>query len=315
MYDNEYRSQLKELGVFLDELGLVLQNASKFGMTDVCWSANVLLSIDSGYDAPGVTIDIAKQLIAGGVQFHSTQVPAVQSFSIPAAPEKAELMWNQAFAFIEKCSIAERSSGKRIDDEPLIFSFDLSDCISGIGGKDIHDRLKMLSDIKGRFIYVFRVPYLDGQALIKVKTAISDIFPVRVLAVSPLSDEELTKYLHQRLEQKGIVIKESDLPGKAGAVDDVIGEMIAFEKSDGRFDGIATMNKLADSIVYLKLAGMKDPTKKSKAGSFRVTIDAKELASIYADLRGGEEGADNTLLDKLASAADLLNSKTQKVGF
>ena len=315
MYENEYRSQLPELGEFLNELELVLQNATKFGMTDVCWSANVLLSIDSGYDAPGVTVDIAKQLIAGGVQFRSSQVPAVQSFSIPAAPDKADMMWNQAFAFIEKCSIAERSSGKRIDDEPLIFCFDLSDCISNIGGKDMHDRLKMLNDIKGRFIYVFRVPYLDGTALSKVRTAIADIFPVRVLAIAPLSDEALTGYLHQRLEQKGIVIKESTLPSKAGSVDDVIREMIAYEKSDGRFDGIATMNKLADSIVYFKLAGMKDPTKKSKAGSFRVTLDAKELTEIYAKLKGGEDGADENLLDKLASAADMINSKAQKIGF
>lgn len=314
MYENEYRSQLPELGVFLDELGLVLQNATKFAMTDVCWSANVLLSIDDGYDAPGVTIDIAKQLIAGGINFKSTQVPAVQSFTIPDNPEKADLMWNQAFAFIEKCSIAERSSGRRIDDEPLIFSFDLSECISGVGGKDMHSRLKMLSDIKGRFMYVFRVPYLDGTALSKVRTVISDIFPLRVLSISPLSDDALTGYLHQRLEQKGVVIKESTLPSKAGSVDNVIKEMIAYEKSDGRFDGIATMNKLADSIVYLKLAGMKDPTKKSKAGSFRVTLDAKELAQIYADMKGGSE-ADSGLLGKLASAADMLSSGGKKIGF
>ncbi|MBQ3281875.1 MAG: hypothetical protein IJH41_05675 [Eubacterium sp.] len=315
MYENEYRSQLPELGTFLDELGLVLENATKFGMPDVCWSANVLLSIDQGYDAPGVAVDIAKQMIAGGVTFRSTQVPAVQSFSIPASPEKAELMWNQAFAFIEKCSIAERSSGKRIDDEPLVFSFDLSDCISGIGGKDIHDRLKMLSDIKGRFIYIFRVPYLDGTALGKVKTAIADIFPLRVLSIAPLSDDALTAYLHQRLEQKGVVIKESTLPTKAGAVDSVIAEMIAYEKADGRFDGLATMNKLADSIVYLKLASMKDPTKKSKAGSFRVTIDAKELAAIYADMKGQADSENSTLLDRLTSAAEMLKPGDRKIGF
>ena len=63
MDTNEYRSQLPELGAFLEELELVLKNASKFSMPEVCWSANVLLSIDSGYDAPGVIIDIAKQMI------------------------------------------------------------------------------------------------------------------------------------------------------------------------------------------------------------------------------------------------------------
>ena len=316
MYENEYRSQLPELGEFMDELDLVIVNAFKFGMPDVCWSANILLSIDPGYDAPGVTVDIVKQMIADGLIFKSTQVPAIQSFTFPENEEKAEPLWNQAFAFIEKCFAAERSNGKRIDDEPLIFCFDLSECVGGIGGKTMHDRLKILSDLKGSFIYIFRVPYLEGEALNKVRAAISDLFPLRVLTISPLSDEALTKYLHQRLEQKGVVTKESILPGKSGRIDDVIKEMIEYEKSDGRFDGIATMNKLADSIIYLKLARMKDPTKKNKAGSFRVTLDAKELAEIYAELKKGmDESKNQALLDKLTSAADALSTSERKIGF
>ena len=299
MDTNEYRSQLPELGAFLEELDLVLKNAAKFNMPDVCWSANVLLSIDSGYDAPGVTIDIAKQMIAGGIQFKSAQVPAVQSFTFPRDPVKADMMWNQAFAFIEKCSIAERSSGRRIDDEPLIFCFDISEDVGRIAGQEMHERLKTLLDIKGRFIYVFRVPYLEGKELGTVRSVISDIFPVRTLAVAPLSDDALSGYLRQRLEQSGVVMQ--------GNVDPVISDMIAYEKSDGRFDGIATMNKLAESIVYLKLASMKSPTKSGKAGSFRVTLTGKELMEIYADLKGSTEGA---ILDKIDAP-----SKEKKIGF
>ena len=302
MDTNEYRSQLPELGEFLSEYELVLKNASKFNMPDVCWSANVLLSIDSGYDAPGVTVDIAKQMVAGGIAFKSTQIPAVQSFTLPKDSVKAELMWNQAFAFIEKCSIAERSSGKRIDDEPLIFCFDISELLGQIGSQDMHDRLKMLLDIKGRFIYVFRVPYLEGADLAKVQSVISDIFPLRTLAVKPLEDEQLAGYLKQRLEQIGVVFEGS-------GVDGTISEMISFEKADGRFDGIATMNKLADSIIYLKFARMKNPTKSGKAGAFRVTISGKELLDIYAEIKGGKEGA-AAMLDRIAAPA-----KEKKIGF
>lgn len=301
MDTNEYRSQLPELGEFLEELELVLKNASKFNMPEVCWSANVLLSIDSGYDAPGVIIDIAKQMIAGGIVFKSTQVPAVQSFAFPGDAMKADMMWNQAFAFIEKCSIAERSSGRRIDDEPLIFSFDLSEYTDQIDGHEMHDRLKTLLEIKGRFLYIFRVPYLEKKELDKVMSVISDIFPVRTVRVAPLSDEALSGYLRQRLEQIGVVM-END-------VEPVIGEMIAYEKSDGRFDGIATMNKLAESIVYLKFAKMKNPTKSGKAGAFRVTLSAKELLDIYAELKGGRDGA-GTVLEKIGSPA-----KEKKIGF
>ena len=299
MDTNEYKEQLPELGEFLSELEIVLKNASKFNMPEVVWSTNVLLSIDSGYDAPGVTIDIAKQMLAGGIQFRSTQVPAVQSFTIPRDQAKAEIMWNQAFAFIEKCSIAEKSSGKRIDDEPLIFCFDLSEYVGQISGQEMHDRLKMLLDIKGRFIYVFRVPYLEKEELGRVKSVLSDIFPLRTLAVAPLPDEALSGYLKQRLEQSGIVLTQSE------SLDKVIGEMISFEKSDGRFDGIATMNKLSESIVYLKLAKMTNPTKSGKAGSFRVTLSGKELLDIYAELKGGSEGAGEII--------DRLNEK--KIGF
>ena len=289
MDTNEYRSQLPELGEFLSEFEIVLKNASKFNMPDVVWSANVLLSIDSGYDAPGVTVDIAKQMVAGGIQFKSTQIPAVQSFTLPKDNAKADLMWNQAFAFIEKCSIAERSSGKRIDDEPLIFCFDLSECLGQISGQEMLGRLKALLDIKGRFIYVFRVPYLEGAELLRVRSVISDIFPLRTLAIAPLGDEALEGYLRQRLEQSGIVVRGS------ASVDKVIGEMIEYEKSDGRFDGIATMNKLAESIVYLKLAKMTNPTKSGKAGAFRVDLTGKELLDIYAELKGGKDGAENVL--------------------
>lgn len=302
MDTNEYKSQLPELGGFLSEFELVLKNAAKFNMPDVCWSANVLLSIDSGYDAPGVTIDIAKQMIAGSIQFKSAQVPAVQSFTFPRDQAKADMMWNQAFAFIEKCSIAERSSGKRIDDEPLIFCFDISEYVGQIAGQDMYDRLKMLLDIKSRFIYVFRVPYLEEKDLAKVRSVISDIFPLRTVAVAPLPDDALSQYLKQRLEQSGVVME-------GAGVDSVISEMIAYEKADGRFDGIATMNKLAESIVYLKLAAMKSPTKSGKAGAFRVTLSGKELLNIYAELKGGKDGA-SEMLDRIASP-----SKEKKIGF
>ena len=302
MDTNEYRSRLPELGEFLSEYELVLKNATKFNMLDVAWSANVLLSIDSGYDAPGVTIDIAKQMIAGGIPFKSTKVPAVQSFTVPKDGAKAEMMWNQAFAFIEQCSIAERSGGARIDDEPLIFCFDISEIAGQIGSQEMHAVLRTLLDIKGRFIYVFRIPYLEGQDLKKVQSVISDIFPLRTLAVKPLDDEQLAGYLKGRLEQIGVIFEGSK-------IDSTIADMIAYEKSDGRFDGIATMNKLADSIIYLKFARMKNATKSGKAGAFRVTVSGRELLEIYAEIKGGKDGQD-AVLEKLDVPV-----KEKKIGF
>ena len=296
MNDMDYKAELPELGKYLDEYERVLQNAVKFNIPDAAWSGNVLIAIDSGYDLPGITVDIAKLMIENGCPFKSTQVPAVQQFTIPADPNAAEMMWNQSFAFIEKCRIAERSSGKRIEDEPLAFAIDLSDCIGSITKKDMHDKLKTLLDIKGSFLYIFRVPYLDDKTLAKVEAVLQDIFPIRMVAVKPLSDDQLVRYLRHRLEQNGAeVAKEADA---------IMKKMIEFEKSDGRFDGLQTMNKLADNIIYVKLARMTDEAK--------IRITKKELADIYSELMKDEKDPE-LVLEQLNGSADGMREK--KVGF
>ena len=295
MDDNEYKTDLPEIAEFMDEYDRVLKNAAKFNIPNAAWSANMLLAIDSGYDIPGVTVDIAKLMIADGCPFKSTQVAAVQSFAIPGDPKTADIMWNQIFAFIEKCSIAERSSGHRIEDEPLAFCIDLSDCIGTITGKDMHDRLSTLLDIKGSFIYIFRVPYLEEDALKKVKLVLTDIFTIRVVAVKPLSDKQLITYLRHRLENSSIEVAED--------ADSVLGRLIQYEKSDGRFDGLQTMNKLADNIIYAKLAGA--------AKEKKLSVSKDELASIYSELRKDEKDP-AALLEKLTGAEAPRN---KRVGF
>lgn len=296
MSDKVYKAELPELGKFMDEYERVMKNAAKFNMPGAVWSANILLSIDSGYDIPGVTVDIAKLMIENGCLFKSTQIAAVQSFAIPGDPKVADVMWNQSFAFIEKCSIAERSSGRRIEDEPLAFCIDLSECIGQITGKMLHDRLATLLDIKGSFIYIFRVPFLEGDALRKVEAVLQDLFPIRVVQVKPLSDKELTSYLRHRLESSNVEVADD--------ADRILTKLIALEKSDGRFDGLQTMNKLADSIIYTKLARI---TKEAK-----VTIDKDELAEIYAELRKDDKDS-KLVLEELYT--DGSSAKEKKIGF
>lgn len=296
MSDAEYKTELPELGKYMDEYGRVLENAARFNMQSAVWSGNVLIAIDSGYDIPKVTVDIAKLMIENGCTFKSTQVAAVQQFTIPADPKAAEIMWNQSFAFIEKCSIAERSSGRRIEDEPLAFAIDLSDCVGSITKKDLHDRLQTLLDIKGSFIYIFRVPYLEEKVLRKVEAVLSDIFPIRTVAVKPLSDNQLVKYLRHRLEQNNVELADD--------ADSMMKKLIEFEKSDGRFDGLQTMNKLADNIIYVKLSKITKETK--------VSISRNELAKIYSELRKNEKDPE-VVLEQLNGSAE--PAKEKKVGF
>ena len=295
MKENEYRTDLPEIGKYMDEYDRVLKNAAKFNIPDAVWSANVLLAMDSGYDIPGVTVDIAKLMITNGCPFKGTQVPAVQSVAIPGDPKTADIMWNQVFAFIEKCSIAERSSGRRIEDEPLAFCIDLTECVSRITGKDMHDRLQTLLDIKGSFIYIFHVPYLEEQTLKRVELVLTDIFPLRVVTVKPLSDKQLISYLRHRLENSGVEVADD--------ADSMLGKLISYEKSDGRFDGLQTMNKLADNIIYAKLAKIKDEA--------NVSVSRKELAKIYSDINKNVEDPD-TILEKLIAG---VASREKKVGF
>ena len=94
-------------------------------------------------------------------------------------------------------------------------------------------------------IYVFRTPYLEREALIRIETAIADVMTVETVAFVPLTAQELTIIAKTQLAAYGFQAE--------AAVWDLFSQRMAEERSDGRFYGIKTVHKVVDEMVYRKL--------------------------------------------------------------
>lgn len=267
--DEETLVVFPELEAFVNEFDHVIKRAKDLKINDIAWRTNVLLSMDSGHGISIVNERIGKVLRDNGYIFNSkTQKPIVE-YVIPSGIEISEKYWAKMLMEIEHYYVEEKNSGKRSTITPLIFFVDLSECMGEISGKKIHDYVKSLAKNKGSFLFIFRIPYVENTALRKVADVLSDVFMLRELVIPPLSNDQIVNVLQYHLKKRNIAIE--------GDMLDAFEKLISFEKNDGRFSGLKTIEKLADDILYKLL--LRD----SKGE--QLTIDKETLLDIYTSIK------------------------------
>ena len=121
------------------------------------------------------------------------------------------------------------------------------------GGKDFATWLKFFDTIRnqtGKAVFIFSVPYLETVAVNDIHERIRDILPNRVIAVKPLTTDDYLKYFGRCFEKLGMNVTEEAYG--------LVPKKIAEEKSDGRFYGLDTINKICEEIIYSKLQNCDD---------------------------------------------------------
>ena len=246
------------------------------------WSTNVLLSMDSGYGVTTVNDRIAKVLEQNGCSFLSKTQKQIVEYEIPGEYDLVDKYWAHMLEEIERHYTDEKNNKKRTVTMPFIFCIDLSECISSIGEKKIHENLQKLSKIKGSFLFVFRVPYIEEFALNKVKEVLEDMFLIRQVVIPPMANEELVIYLKRQLERKQIEVSND--------LDVFLEKLIAEEKRDGHFQGLKSIKRLAMDILYNKLSAAGEEDK--------LTLTQQDLYEHYSFL-DEEESNPEDMLSKL----------------
>lgn len=84
----------------------------------------------------------------------------------------------------------------------------------------------------------------------QVEAAISDIFTVETIVIPPMGRSELEEYALGTLESFGYHVTPEALPW--------FRLRIAEEKSDGRFYGMDTVDKITDEIILEKMGSHED---------------------------------------------------------
>lgn len=121
--------------------------------------------------------------------------------------------------------------------------------------KYVSEWFKLLSQLRAKqssAVFIFAVPYLEKRAINDLHDRIEDIMPNRIISVKPMTNEDYIKCFERYFERYNLKI--------ADEVYQLIPKIIAEEKSDGRFYGINTINKICDEISYNKMMNITNNT-------------------------------------------------------
>ena len=125
-----------------------------------------------------------------------------------------------------------------------IICIDISEWMTKLTEKEFREFLSNIDDNMGRHIYVFKAPFVEKEILNGMKRAIGDVLFVRDVSFVPFDYNELTQYAENALHTRGYSMEQDAW--------DVFQARINEEKSDGRFYGINTVNKILREMLYRK---------------------------------------------------------------
>ena len=165
----------------------------------------------------------------------------------------------------------------------LIGCIDISEWLPRIKEDRFLSFMHQLDMYTGKFIIIFRVPFLEKDALDNVRRVLSDVFTVRAISFPPFTIDELIQYAKATLRSSGFVLSGDAVP--------VLTARIAEEKRDGRFYGTKTLDKVVREMIYLKQLSIAD--EKNPDTATISSIDILKLSESYdATVKTGMEMLD-----------------------
>ena len=128
--------------------------------------------------------------------------------------------------------------------EGCVVCLDLSNCQSNLDKSGYRSLLRTVSSLSTG-VLVFRVPFLEQKALQNIISVLDDVFFLRTVTFVPMDFEDLGKCAARAAKRYGFTLDPS--------VEPILAQMIAHDKSDGRFYGIKSAEKIVDKMIYEKL--------------------------------------------------------------
>ena len=163
--------------------------------------------------------------------------------------------------------------------EGCVVCLDLSQCMGNLDQTGYRGLLRTIYSAS-RSVLVFRIPFLEQKALENIQSILDDVFFLRTITFVPMDFEDLSKCAVLAAKEYGYTLDASAEP--------ILAQLVALEKSDGRFYGIKSVEKIVDQLVYEKLR-LTPPG--AEVGGVITAADLKRLDSDsdMQDLSGEEK--------------------------
>ncbi len=172
--------------------------------------------------------------------------------------------------------VAKLENGLKKDLPKLdgcVICLDLTLCQSNLDKSSYRSLLRTIYSASTS-VLVFRVPFLEQKALQNIVDVLSDVFFLRTVNFIPMDFEDLSVCAARAAQRYGFTLDSSAEP--------ILAQMVARDKSDGRFYGIRSVEKIVDQIVYEKLRRLPPD---AEIGGTITSADLVDLDSDDSDLR------------------------------
>lgn len=130
------------------------------------------------------------------------------------------------------------------DGRGKLICFDISEFIEKSKHTEFKQFIQKMVDLQEYYLFVFRIPFLEPDALKAIQRLLADVLYTRVITVQPFNNEQLKECAVRALAEFGYNADEQ--------VWDVFFSRLSEEKSDGRFYGIQSVRKVIYEMLWLK---------------------------------------------------------------
>ena len=252
-----------ELKALAQEIVSVAPMIIKNKTYDVFTNQSYIFSINDGYGISTYATLLARLIAQTKLKNISMRCPIVE-VKLGVMDDKDPFSASYptgAFASLLKL-VAE---GEITD---CVLCIDISEWMSALEGEQFRKLLKILDRYMSKYVYVFRIPYVEKDVLERVQLALNDLMFVHPLTFPPLGREELQLAAEKEIKEYGFEMEESAWES--------FHSRIAEEKRDGKFYGFNTVKKIVRELVYKKYrANVKDNTENNvinKGDTARLSI-------------------------------------------
>lgn len=148
---------------------------------------------------------------------------------------------------------------------------------------ELRNFLRLLNRYQDDYIFLFRVPFLEKDALRDIREVLSDIVNIKEIVVTPPSDIVLLDFLVDKLSCGQYHIDNDAIK--------LYFNKIKEEKRDGRFYGFKTAEKICNEICWLKAKSQCDCINAGSEPNKRL-IEAKDIENLCGKIEKDRNGYD-----------------------
>ena len=192
-----------------------------------------LFAINDGYGLSSYLSMLADLISALKIKRPATTRTVIEAKLAPPKGDSKE-------PFDEITKLLHRGQG----DCFRILCVDISEWMHQVKTRIFKEFLVEVEKYLSEYILVFRIPYVDDEVVSSIKNVLSDVLYVRTVIFPPFTREQIQKCADQTLTRYGF-----EMSAHAW---DSFHDRIFEEKSDGKFHGRNTVDKVVRELLYKK---------------------------------------------------------------